>query len=180
MSKLCKKRYLQFYRLYNFPSFRSSYWRSSIRNSFLRNFTKLTETCDKVSFLIKLQAKGTIFYLSHVFSWRFLVYFISTKDWNGEREIPWCSSNIYIFASVWSCFTLRFEKKFYGWWFDQKMCLKGFDVPIFMVRGTALGNCFWMVNIWQAPLQKWLKRSILNSAHTFLTDSCTKLCPCFY
>ena len=41
-SNFCKNIYVQCYRLHNFPSFRSSHWRCSVRNAVLRNFTKLT------------------------------------------------------------------------------------------------------------------------------------------
>ena len=67
-------------------------------------------------------------------------------------------------------------KKIGGWWFDQKMCLKGISCcRVFMVRGILIGKIFWMVNTWRAPVRKRLKRSILNFAHTFLTDCYTKL-----
>ena len=41
-SNLSKKPYLQYYRLYNFPSFRSSHRRCSVRKSVIRNFSKFT------------------------------------------------------------------------------------------------------------------------------------------
>ena len=41
-SNLYKNSSLQCYRLYNFPSFRSSHWRCSVRKSALENFAKLT------------------------------------------------------------------------------------------------------------------------------------------
>ena len=68
-------------------------------------------TCGKVSFLIKLQAEATAFDLSRVFSWRFLVYFISTEKWDEKREIPWWSSNIYFFARVSISLTLKISKE---------------------------------------------------------------------
>ena len=36
------KKYLQCYRLYNFPYFRSSHWMCSVRKGALRNFSKFT------------------------------------------------------------------------------------------------------------------------------------------
>ena len=36
------KKYLQCYRLYNFPYFRSSHWMCSVRKGILRNFSKFT------------------------------------------------------------------------------------------------------------------------------------------
>ena len=46
-----------------------------------------------------------------VFSWRFLVYFISTEKWNEKREIPWWSSNLYFFARASICFTSKISKE---------------------------------------------------------------------
>ena len=37
-----KKNYLQSYQLYNFPSFRRSQWRCSVRKGVLRNVAKFT------------------------------------------------------------------------------------------------------------------------------------------
>ena len=39
---LCKNISVQYCQLYNFPSFRRSHWRCSVRNSVLSNFTKFT------------------------------------------------------------------------------------------------------------------------------------------
>ena len=41
-SNLCKKRSLQSYWLYNFPHFRSSHWKCSVRKGILGNFAKFT------------------------------------------------------------------------------------------------------------------------------------------
>ena len=41
-SDLCKKGSLQCYRLYNFPSFRNSHWRYSVRKGVIGNFAKFT------------------------------------------------------------------------------------------------------------------------------------------
>ena len=41
-SNFCKKMSLQYYRFYNFPSFRSSHWRCSVRKGVPRNFVKFT------------------------------------------------------------------------------------------------------------------------------------------
>ena len=67
--------------------------------------------CGKVSFLIKLQAEATASDISRVFSWRFFVYFILTTKWNEKREIPGWSWNIYFFAGVSLCFTLKISKE---------------------------------------------------------------------
>ena len=107
-SNFCTKMYLQCYRLYNFPSFRSNHWMCSVRKGVLRNFAKFTwNTCGKVSFLIKLQAEATASDLSRVLSWRFLVYFISTEKWNEKRQMPLRKSNIYFFCSSIDLFDLK-------------------------------------------------------------------------
>ena len=43
-NNLCKKGSLQCYRLYNFPSFRNSRWRYSVRKGVIGNFAKFTRT----------------------------------------------------------------------------------------------------------------------------------------
>ena len=110
-SNLCKKISLQYYRLYNFPSFRSSYWRCIFKEGVLGIFAKFTGKHSQHSlFLIKLQAEITASDLYCVFSWRFLVYFSSTEKWYEKREIPWWSSNIYFFAWVSICLTSKISK----------------------------------------------------------------------
>ena len=97
----CKKISLQCYRLYNFPSFRSSHWRCSVRKGILGNFAKFTaKRLEQSLFLIKLQAEATASDLFRVFSWRFLFYFIPTEKWDEKREIRWWRSYIYFFARV--------------------------------------------------------------------------------
>ena len=50
-----------------------------------------------------------------------------------------------------------------------------------MVSGISLGKSFWVVNTWQAPVQKWLKGLTLNFAPTFLTlTDCCKTVPTFF
>ena len=44
-----------------------------------------------------------------------------------------------------------------------------FDVAVFIVRGISLGKVFLVMNTSRAPALKWLERSALNFAHTFLT-----------
>ena len=44
-------------------------------------------TCGKFSFLIKLQTEATASDLSRVFSWRVLVYFISTEMKKGKYPV---------------------------------------------------------------------------------------------
>ena len=80
-------------------------------------------TYGKVSFLIKLHAEVTTSDLSRVFSWKFLVYFISIEKRNKKWEIPWWSSNIYFFARVSICYL--------------------FDVKDFKRNLTDCNNEFW-------------------------------------
>ena len=137
-------------------------------------------TCDKVSFLIKLQVEVTASDLSCVFSWRFLVYIISTekmrwKKWNTLMEFKYLlfCSNIDLFD------VKNFKRNLTDGNLIRKCVWREFDVAIFMVRGILLGKSFWTVNTWQAPVRKWLKGSTLNSAHTFLRGCYTKRCLCF-
>ena len=46
-------------------------------------------------------------------------------------------------------------------------------VAVLMVRGISLGKGFQVINTRRAQVRKWLKRSALNFAHTFLKDYCT-------
>ena len=68
-------------------------------------------TCSKVSFLIKLQAEVTASDHSCLFSWKFLVYFMSIEKWSEKREIPWLSLNIYLFARLLICLTSKISKE---------------------------------------------------------------------
>ena len=106
---------LQCYLPCNFPSFRSSHWRCSIRKGALRNFAQSTgKHLWQSLFLINLQAEATASDLSRVFSWRFLVYFISTEKWSGKREMPCWGSNIYFFAWVSICLTSKIWKEIWS------------------------------------------------------------------
>ena len=109
-SNLCKKNSLQW--LYTFSSFSSSHWRCSVRKCVLRYFAKFTgKHLWQSLFSMKLLSEATASDLSRVFSWRFLVYFISTEKWNEKREIPLSSSNIYFFARVSVCLTSKISKE---------------------------------------------------------------------
>ena len=68
-------------------------------------------SCDKVSFLIKLHAEATASDLSRVLTWIFLVYFISTEKCKEKREISWWSWNIYFFARVSICLKSKILKE---------------------------------------------------------------------
>ena len=73
--------FLQCDRLYNFPSFRRSHWRCSIRKGVLRNFAKFTG--------IHLRQSLSF---NKVAGWGdFLVCFISTEERNEKKEIHWWS-----------------------------------------------------------------------------------------
>ena len=108
-SNLCKKISLQWYRLYNFPSFRSSHWRCSVRKTVLINFTKFTgERLQQSPFSNKVAGWAAASNLSRVFSWKL---FISTEKWNEKRKIPWWSLNIYFLARVSICLTSKISKE---------------------------------------------------------------------
>ena len=99
-SNLSKKPYLQYYRLYNFPSFRSSHRRCSVRKSVIRNFSKFTwkHLWQSLSFN-KVAGWGDCF-------WPFsclhlnISYFISTEKCKEKREISWWSSNFFARVSI--------------------------------------------------------------------------------
>ena len=110
-SNLYKKISLQYYRLYNFPSFRSSQWRCSVRKSVLRNFVKFTGKHLWQSLFFNKVTAATASDLSRVFTWIFFVYFISTEKWNEKWEIPWWSSNFDFFARVSICLTSKILKE---------------------------------------------------------------------
>ena len=68
-SNFCKKMSLQYFRLYNFPSFRTATGGVLLEKVFLEISQNSQEnTCGKVSFLIKLQAEAIASDLSRFFS----------------------------------------------------------------------------------------------------------------
>ena len=83
-----------------------------------------------------LQAEATASDFSRVFSWRFLVYFISTEKWNEKK-----GNGVQIFTFlleyrfVWS---QRFQKKFQMIIWSENVFKREFDVAVFMVRGISL------------------------------------------
>ena len=102
-----KKISLQCYRLYNFPFFRSSHWRYSVRKRVLRNFAKFI---GKHSFSIKLQAEANASDLSRDLSWRFLISFQQkneTKKGKYRDGVQIFTS----FARVSICLTLKISKE---------------------------------------------------------------------
>ena len=117
-SNFCEKISLQCYQLYNFPSFRSSYWRSSVRTGVLRNFTKFTgKHLWQSLFFNEVVGWGDYF-------WSFLCLLLKNsclfhfkfnkkkqKKWSWKGEIPWRSSNIYFFARISICLTSKISKE---------------------------------------------------------------------
>ena len=111
-SNLCKKSSLQCYRLYNFPSFRSSHWRCSVRKGVLRNFAKFTgKHLWQSLFFNKVAGWGDCLWSFSCLLLKISCYFISTENWNEKREIPWWSSNIYFFARVSICLMSKISKE---------------------------------------------------------------------
>ena len=163
-SNFSKKISPQYYRRYNFPCFRSSHWKCSVRKGVPRNFAKFTgKHLWKSLFFNKVAAWGDCFwsflcllskisYLFHLMEFKYLLFCSSRFAWRQ-----------------------RFQ-------FDQKVCSKEFDVAFFMVRGISLRKSFWMVNTWRTSVRKRLKGSNLSisNTHTFLTNCCTKPCPRFF
>ena len=124
-SNFCKNISLQCYRLYDFSSFGSSHWRCSVRKSILRYFVNFTGKQLKKSLLIKLQAEATASDFSRIFPWRFLVYIISTEKWNEKRKIPWWNSDIYVFARLSICLTLKISKEIWQFVIWSENVFKG-------------------------------------------------------
>ena len=90
------------------------------------------------------------------------------------------NTDTLLFCSSIDLFDFKdFKKKLTDGNLIRKCVWREFYVAIFMITGILIGKSFWVVNTWRAPVRKWLKRSPLNFAHTFLTDCCTKSCPCF-
>ena len=117
-SNFCEKISLQCYQLYNFPSFRSSYWRSSVRTGVLRNFAKFT---GKLLIDYFWSFSCLLLKNSCLFHFKF-----SKKKNEVEKGKYHGGVQMFTFLLeyrfVWS---QRFQKKFDRWWFDHKMCLKG-------------------------------------------------------
>ena len=131
-SNFCEKISLQCYQLYNFPSFRSSHWRSSVRTGALRNFAKFTgKQLWQSLFFNEVVGWGDYF-------WSFLCLLLKNSclfhfKFNKKKEKKWSGKGKYHEGVQIFTFLLeyrfvwrqRFQKKFDRWWFDQKMCLKG-------------------------------------------------------
>ena len=116
-SNLCKKSSLQCYRLYNFPSFRSSHWRCSVRKGVLRNFTKFTgKHMWQSLFFNKVGGWGNCFW-----SFSCLLLKISCL-FHFHRKMKWKKGNTlmefrYLLSLLEYRFVWRqkFQKKFGRW-----------------------------------------------------------------
>ena len=94
-SNFCKKISLKCYQLYNFPSFRSSQWRCSVKLGALRNFAKFTgKHLWQRLFFDKIAGWGNYFwyFLCLLLKISYLFHFNRKMKW--KRQIPWWSSNI--------------------------------------------------------------------------------------
>ena len=83
------KKYLQCYRLYNFPYFRSSHWLCSVRKGVLRNFAKFTGKHRWQSlFLHKVAGWGDC-------ACSFLCLFLLNEDFlfHFNRKMKWKKGN---------------------------------------------------------------------------------------
>ena len=90
-SNSCKKSSLQCYRLYNFPSFRSSHWRCSVRKGVLGNFAKFTgKRLWQSLFFNKVAGWGDCFwsFSSLLLKIPCLFHFIPTEKWDEKGEYP--------------------------------------------------------------------------------------------
>ena len=177
------KKYLQCYRLYNFPYFRSSHWMCSVRKGVLRNFAKFSgKHLWQSLFLNKVAGWGDCvcsFSCLLLLNEDFL--FISFQQKNEMKKGNTLMAMKYLlFCLSIDLFDVKDVKRNLA---DcnliRKCVLREFDVAVFMVWGILLGKSFWVVNTWRAPVRKRLKGSTLNFAHTFLTDCCKKPCPRF-
>ena len=89
-SNLCKKIYLQCCLLYNFPSFRSSHWRFSVRKGVLRNFAKCTGKHVRQSlFLNKFAGRGDCFWSFSCLLLKVscLFHFIRKIEWKKGKTL---------------------------------------------------------------------------------------------
>ena len=119
---VCKKIWLQCYRLYNFPSFRSSYWRCSVWKGFLRILAKFTgKHLWQSLFFNKVAGWGDCLWSFSCFLLKFLVYFISTEKWNEKRGNTLMELKYLLFAWVSICFTSKILREIWqmGLWSEN-------------------------------------------------------------
>ena len=139
-SNLCEMIHLQCYRLYNFPSFRSSHWRCSARKSVLRNFAKLTGNHLWQSlFFNKVAFWGYCFWFSSCLLLKIFCLSHLNRKMKWKKGNTWWTSNIYFFARVSICLTPKISKKNST---DGNLIRKCVDVAVFMVRGISLVQSF--------------------------------------
>ena len=162
-SNLYKRISLQRYRLYNFSSFRSPHWRSSVRKGVFKNVAKFTwKHLWQSLFCNKVEVSASD--LSRVFSWRFCLFHFNR---NEKREIPCWSWNIYFFARVSICLTSKTSK--------GNLMLQFSELVEFR-SGKVSG--WWTLD--KLQYENGLKDQLQTFAHKFLTDCCTKPCPRFF
>ena len=119
-SNLCKKCSLQCYQIYNFPSFSSSNWKSSVKKFVLGNFAKFTGKHLWQSLFL-----GDCF-------WSFSCLFLkiscllhcNRKNEMKKGKYPDGVQMFTFFLDYRFAWRQKFHKKFDRWLFNQKMCLK--------------------------------------------------------
>ena len=116
-SNFSKKICLQYYRLYNFSSFRSSHWRCSVWNGILKNFAKFTgKHLSQSLFLHKVAGWGDCFW-----SFSCLLLKISCL-FHFNRKMKWKNGNTLMKFQIFTflleyrfVWRQRFQKKFDSW-----------------------------------------------------------------
>ena len=176
-SNLCKKSSLQCYRLYNFHLSKAATGGVLLEKVLLEISQENTYGS---LFFDKLAGWGDCFWSFSCLVLKISCLFHFNRKMRWKKGIPWWNPNIYLFTRVSICLTSKISKEISQMviW-SESVFKKKFIVAIFMVRGISLGKSFWVVNTWRAPVWKWLKRSTLNFASTFLTYCCTKSYPRF-
>ena len=104
-----------------------------------------------------------------------LFYF--NRKMKQKRETLWWCSIFTFFSSI----DLFEDKDLKRNLTDGKlkMCFKEDLMRFSWLEELCYGMGFWVVNTRRAPVQKRVKRSTINFAHTFLADCCTKPCRIF-
>ena len=175
-SNLCKKSSLQCYGLSNFPSFRYSHWKCSVRKGVLGNFANVTRKHLWQSLIFnKLAGWGNCFWSFSCLLLKISCLFrFKRKNEIKKGKYPDGVKIFTFFVRVSICLMSKISKEIWEMeiWSEKR-------IAIFMGRGISLGKSFWVVKTWWAPERKRLKGSTLNFAHTLLTDCGTKPCPRF-
>ena len=174
-SNFCKKKSLQCYWLYNFPSFRSSHWRCSVRKGVLRNSAKFTgKHLWQSLFFNKVAGWSDCF-------WYIACLLLKTSRlFHFNRKIKWKKGNTLmklkylLFCRSINLFDVKdFKRSLEEMVIWSENVFKGnLMLQFFMIREISLGKGFWVWNTWRALVQKRLKRLTLN----FET---LKTCPVF-